>query len=97
MDLSHSKQAVVTNVSAPAQDQRLGVVNLQYKSFDGPQPTDTDEYVIPALDTDDNQFPSEDTNAAVTSNDNPAIEDNPAYSTSSGDPPLSDNPAYSVI
>ena len=96
MDLSHNKQAVVTNVSAPAQDQRLEVVNLQYKSFDGPQPTDTDEYVIAALDTDGNQLSSEDTNAAVTSKDNPTIEDNPAYCTSDG-PALSDNPAYSVI
>ena len=85
---------MLTNVSIPAHnDPRLETVNLQYESFDGPQPIDTDDYVIPALDTDGNQFPSESSKAAVTSKNNPAIVDNPAYYTTGG-PPLCDNPAY---
>ena len=94
LDLSHGRQVALTNVSVPAHnDPRLETVNLQYESLDGPQPIDTDDYDIPALDTDGNQFSSESSKAAVTSKNNPPIVDNPAYCIGGG-PLLSDNPAY---
>ena len=88
---------MLTNVSVPAHnDPRLETINLQYESVDGPQPTDTDDYVIPTLDTDGTQYSSERSRAAVTSKDNPTIVDNPAYCTGGG-PPLCDNPAYIAV
>ena len=97
LNFSQGKQVLSANVLVPAhKDPRLESINLRYESFDGPQPIDSDDYVIPALDTDGNQFSSKSSKAAVTSMNNPPIVDNPAYCTSGG-PSLSDNPVYIVL
>ena len=93
LNFSQGKQVLSANVSVPAhKDPRLESINLRYGSID------SDDYVIPALDTDGNQFSSKSSKAAVTSMNNPPIVDNPAYCTSS-DPSLTvnDNPDYIAL
>ena len=93
-------ESVPTSVSVSAhKNQRLEIVNLQYKSVNDPRHTISDQdYVISSVPTQDknNQSSIVNNNTAITSKNGPAIVDNPAYSTSSG-PPVIDNPAYIAV